>query len=141
MLFNGATPPHRSDFHLNPRPEFFYQIEGEMFCRLLENGIFKDIVVKEGEMFYIPPKVPHLNQRKNGSIGLVIHQNPSPDEIEGIVWYCNSCGHELHGFEYQRKKEDLRNILKHQIRKFLANEQLRTCQECGDVFPATQGYL
>lgn len=139
MLFNGATPPQRSDFHINTSPEFFYQIEGEMFCQILEDDGFRDIIVHEGEMFYIPPMIPHLNRRANGSIGLVIHQKRLPNALDTIVWYCNSCANELHRFEY--RYTELRQNLQVHIRQFLSDKQLRTCQRCGDVFPPTQGYF
>lgn len=139
MLFNGATPELRSDFHINTSPEFFYQIEGEMYCKLLVDGKFEELVVAEGEMFYIPPMVPHLNRRSDGSTGLVIHQGRAPDALDTMVWYCNSCACELHRVSY-RYTELKQNLMEH-IRAFLADEQLRTCERCGDVFPETQGYL
>lgn len=139
MLFNGRTPQERSDFHINTSPEFFYQIEGEMFCRLIVDGEAQDHIVKEGEMFYIPPHVPHLNRRGDGSIGLVIHQKRAPEALDTMVWYCNSCSTELHRYSY--RYTELRENLKTHIRMFLGDEDLRTCKNCGDVFPQSQGFM
>lgn len=140
MLFNGATPEHRSDFHINASGELFYQIEGEMRCKLMGgDGVITDHVVGPGQIFYIPPMVPHLNQRDDGSTGLVIHQQRPPGALDGMVWFCQSCGHTLHRVDY--RFTELRDNLMTHIRAFLANESLRTCTVCHDVFPAEQGYL
>jgi 3-hydroxyanthranilate 3,4-dioxygenase len=138
-LFDGPTPPDRCDFHINTSPEFFYQLRGEMRCRILEDGRFRDVVVGEGEMFLVPSLVPHLNRRVEGSIGLVIHQSRAPGVKEGIVWYCETCCHPLHQEEYVF--EDLQRQLPGLIRRFLGDERLRTCAACGTVMPATRGVM
>jgi 3-hydroxyanthranilate 3,4-dioxygenase len=139
MLFNGATPTLRSDFHINTSPEFFFQLEGDMWCRLLVDGEFVEHTVKEGEMFYIPPHVPHLNRRGDGSIGLVIHQSRAEGAKDVMVWFCDECANQLHRVEYLYP--ELRSNLMAEIDKFLANEELRTCDKCGHVMPADQGKL
>src|ERR1051325_9655289 len=69
-LFDGPTPKARRDFHINTCAEFFFQLQGELTTVLLRNGQFVTEVCREGEMFWIPPLMPHLNQREAGSIGL-----------------------------------------------------------------------
>ena len=44
-------PNVRSDYHINPTPEFFYQVEGEMLLQIVENGRFSQISIGEGEIF------------------------------------------------------------------------------------------
>jgi 3-hydroxyanthranilate 3,4-dioxygenase len=140
MLFNGATPPDRSDFHINASGELFYQLEGDMRCQLRQpDGTITHHVVGPGQIFYIPPMMPHLNQRDEGSTGLVIHQQRPEGALDGMMWSCRACGHELHRVEYLFT--ELQENLKTHIRAFLASESLRTCSECGDVFPAGRGYL
>ena len=140
MLFNGATPQDRSDFHLNASGELFYQIEGEMRCKLVdEQGRVSDHVVGPGQIFYIPPNVPHLNQRDDGSVGIVIHQRRPEGALDGMAWFCLECDHPLHRVEYEFT--DLKENLKAHVRAFLADEQLRTCGACGEVFPPDRGYL
>jgi 3-hydroxyanthranilate 3,4-dioxygenase len=139
MLFDGPTPAERCDFHINTSPEWFYQLVGEMRCRVIEDGKFRDITVEEGEMFLLPPLVPHLNSRERGSLGIVIHQARLPGAKDSIVWYCEGCCHPLHRVDYLF--EDLQAQLPVFIRSFLSNERLRTCAECGWVMPAERGMM
>ncbi len=139
-LFDGPTPRGRRDFHVNTSPEFFYQLEGEMRCRLRHaDAAFEDIVVGVGEMFLIPAGMPHLNERDEGSIGLVIHEARKPGALDGIVWFCESCGGELHRVDY--RFEELQRQLRTFIREFLSSETLRTCGRCGAVTAPDQGFM
>ena len=138
-LFDGPTPPDRSDFHINTSPELFYQFEGDVFCRLLRDGKFEDHTIGTGQMFYIPPLVPHLNRRPPGSIGLAVHTERAPGALEAVAWYCESCGHQLHRIDYLFK--DLLEQLPPLVRAFLADEDKRTCARCGWKMPANQGRM
>jgi 3-hydroxyanthranilate 3,4-dioxygenase len=139
LLFDGPTPKNRCDFHINTSPEFFYQLVGEMRCRVIENGKFVDLTVGEGEMFLLPASVPHLNTRDQGSLGIVVHQTRAKGAKDSIVWYCENCCHQLYRADYVF--EDLRAQLPIYIRKFLSDEGLRTCEECRTVMPADRGYM
>jgi 3-hydroxyanthranilate 3,4-dioxygenase len=139
MLFDGPTPKDRCDFHINTSPEFFYQLVGDMQCRVIENGRFRDITVKEGEMFMLPANEPHLNSRVQGSLGIVLHQTRAPGAKDSIVWYCENCCNQLYRADYIF--EDLKAQLPIFVRKFLADEALRTCDACGTVMPADRGYM
>ncbi len=139
MLFDGPTPRDRSDFHINASPEFFYQLVGDMNCRVLENGEFRDFVVGAGQMFLLPPLVPHLNTREQGSLGIVVHQARQPGSLDAIVWYCDACKSVLHRIDYQL--DDLREQLQGHIRNFLDSEELRTCKACGTQMSAERGRM
>lgn len=139
MLFDGPTPKDRCDFHINSSPEFFYQLVGDMFCRVLEDGAFRDFTVKEGEMFMLPANVPHLNSRNQGSLGIVVHQTRQPGAKDAIVWYCEKCANQLFRCDYVF--EDLQKQLPIFIRQFLSDESLRSCDKCGTVMAADRGYM
>jgi len=49
MVVGG--PNERIDFHYNETPEFFYQIQGDIILRIIDDGICKEIPIKEGEIF------------------------------------------------------------------------------------------
>ena len=72
MVVGG--PNQRTDYHVDEGPEFFYQLEGEMVLRIQEDGQPRDIPIRAGEVFYLPPNVPHSPQRMADSIGLVVER-------------------------------------------------------------------
>jgi len=94
MVVGG--PNQRTDYHWDEGPEFFYQLEGEMVLKIQEDGKNRDIPIKAGEIFYLPPRIPHSPQRGPDSIGLVIERKRLPNELDGLQWYCASCNHKLY---------------------------------------------
>lgn len=52
MVVGG--PNARSDYHYQPTEEFFYQVQGGMLLKVIEDGHFRDIPIGEGEMFMLP---------------------------------------------------------------------------------------
>ncbi|HXS29833.1 MAG TPA: hypothetical protein VN755_03275, partial [Steroidobacteraceae bacterium] len=61
MVVGG--PNSRSDFHVDPGQEFFYQVQGDMLLRTVQAGRIVDIPIREGEMFLLPGNLPHSPQR------------------------------------------------------------------------------
>ena len=59
MVVGG--PNSRKDYHLNQTPEFFYQVEGDIVLKIIDNGEPKEIHIKEGEVFYLPPNIPPVS--------------------------------------------------------------------------------
>src|SRR5688572_31686185 len=62
-------PNSRTDYHLDEGPELFYQVEGQMLLKTVQDGEFVDIPIGEGEIFLLPPRVPHSPQRFPKSVG------------------------------------------------------------------------
>lgn len=131
MVVGG--PNARKDYHLNEGEELFYQLEGEMVLKVVDQGEFKDIPIRAGEMFLLPGNVPHSPQRMAGSIGLVIERKRREGEQDGLRWYCDNCGHTLH--ETRFPLVDIVSQLREAIEGFYGNETLRTCDACGTVMP------
>ena len=42
--------------------ELFYQLQGDMRLDIMEGGKLRQVVIKEGEMFLLPGRVPHSPQ-------------------------------------------------------------------------------
>ena len=94
MVVGG--PNERTDFHVNQSEEFFYQLEGNMVLRVIDQEQrFRDISIKAGDIYLLPPNTPHSPQREAGSIGLVIERRRRDTEMDGLQWYCEKCGGEL----------------------------------------------
>nr|MCH9683085.1 3-hydroxyanthranilate 3,4-dioxygenase [Deltaproteobacteria bacterium] len=58
MVVGG--PNARKDFHIEQGPELFFQVEGDIVLRVVEDGEHVDIPIREGELLLLPPGVPHL---------------------------------------------------------------------------------
>ena len=85
MVVGG--PNSRTDYHYNETPEFFYQIEGDIVLKVIDEGVPKDIYIREGEIFVLPPKIPHSPQRGANTVGLVI-EYPRPEGVKDkLQWY------------------------------------------------------
>ena len=72
MILVVGGPNSRKDYHVDPVEEFFYQVEGDMVLKIMENDNRVDIPIKEGEIFLLPKYIPHSPQRFKDTIGLVI---------------------------------------------------------------------
>jgi 3-hydroxyanthranilate 3,4-dioxygenase len=130
MVVGG--PNQRSDYHVNPGEELFYQIEGDIVLKVIEDGQPRDIAIKQGEIFLLPAGVPHSPQRPANTVGLVVEQPKASQQPQHLRWYCRRCYHRLYDAEFQ--PVDLGKQIKEIIERFQASEELRTCKACGEVF-------
>ncbi len=131
MVVGG--PNGRRDYHYDEGPEFFYQLEGEMLLKTQQNGEVVDYPIKAGEVFLLPPKMPHSPVRFADSIGLVVERKRLPDEKDGLMWYCENCNHKL--FEEYFTLRSIEKDFLPVFDRFFADESLRTCDQCGTVMP------
>ena len=129
MVVGG--PNSRTDYHVNAGEEFFYQLEGDMTLRIIEDGEFRDLPIREGEILLLPGGIPHSPQRPAGTVGLVVERQRTTEEIDALRWYCEGCHHLLH--EATFSLQDIAKDLKPAIAKFYASTELHTCPECGEV--------
>ena len=56
-------PNARTDYHDDPLEEFFYQLSGDIVLRILDDGKPREIPIREGDIFLLPPHVRHSPQR------------------------------------------------------------------------------
>lgn len=129
MVVGG--PNARKDYHYEEGEEFFYQLEGDIVLKVIDEGIPKDIPIKEGEIFLLPPRVPHSPQRPANTVGLVMERYRREGEKDGFMWYCENCHHLLH--EEYVELTDIVSQLPPIMERFWSNQDLRTCKKCGTV--------
>ncbi|MDN3669309.1 3-hydroxyanthranilate 3,4-dioxygenase [Echinicola jeungdonensis] len=129
MVVGG--PNARKDYHYNEGEEFFFQMEGDIVLKVIEDGKPKDIEIKEGEIFLLPPKVPHSPRRPANTVGLVFERYRRPGEKDGFIWYCENCHNKL--FEEYEEINDIVKQLPPIMEKFWSNPDHTTCDECGTV--------
>lgn len=136
MIVGG--PNARTDFHYDEGPELLYQLEGEMVLKVQEGGKVRDIPIRAGEMFYLPPRVPHSPQRMPDSIGLVIERRRVNGEKDGLMWFCENCNQKL--FEEYFVLGNIESDFPPVFEKFYRSLDARTCKACGTVHPAPARY-
>jgi 3-hydroxyanthranilate 3,4-dioxygenase len=136
MVVGG--PNQRTDYHYDEGPEFFYQIEGDMVLKVQERGQAREIPIRAGEIFYLPPRVPHSPQRSANSVGLVIERKRQDHEQDGLMWFCEKCNAKLYAemFTLQDIEQDFPVVFD----RFYRSRELRTCKMCGFLNPAPPKY-
>ncbi len=128
MVVGG--PNSRKDYHYNESEELYYQVEGDIVVKIIEDGKPRDIQINEGDIFLLPPQTPHSPQRGPNTVGLVIEKVRETEE-DGFLWYCENCGHKL--YEEKLHVSDIVKQLPPVMEGFYASEEKRTCSECGSV--------
>jgi 3-hydroxyanthranilate 3,4-dioxygenase len=129
MVVGG--PNSRKDYHYNDSEEFFYQLEGQAIVKIQENGKAVDVPLNEGDIFLLPPKVPHNPKRFANSIGLVMERKRRENEKDGLLWFCENCNHKL--YEAYFSLHDITKQFQDTFKIFYENKDLRTCKECGTI--------
>ena len=129
MVVGG--PNNRKDYHYNETPEFFYQLEGDIILKIIDDNVAKDVHIREGDIYLLPAKVPHSPQRKKHTVGLVIEYPRSEGMLDALEWYCENCGNALYREEFA-----LNNIETDMPRIFdnyYSDKEKCTCEACGTV--------
>ena len=138
MIVGG--PNARKDYHFNETEELFYQLEGEILVKIQEDGKAREVHLKAGDMFLLPPNIPHSPIRSEGSVGLVVERvRKGKGFKDGLMWFCDNCNHKLHEtyFELENIEKDFLS----RFREFYADENLRTCDSCGTVMPTDDRFI
>ncbi len=129
MVVGG--PNSRTDYHVDPSEEFFYQLEGDIVLKTIQDGKSVDVAIREGDIFLLPANVPHSPRRPTNTVGLVIERARRPDEIEGFEWYCEHCNHLIYA-EYLHIS-NIETQLSPVFERFYNSLVHRTCRQCGTV--------
>lgn len=143
QMFTGASdfivqvvggPNQRTDYHVDPYEEFFYQLKGDMHLLVMRPDGPARVDIREGQTWLLPGSLPHSPQRPQaGSIGLVLERVREPGTLEKFQWYCLSCSALVHEVELQ--VTDIVADLPPVFAAFYADETLRRCPTCGTLHP------
>lgn len=128
-------PNQRTDFHVDPYEEWFYQIKGDMHVNVMTDEGLKRIDIHEGEMWLLQGNLPHSPQRPEaGSIGIVIERIREEGTLEKFQWYCQECSTKIHEIELQVRDivEDLPPVFEE---FYNSDDAARTCPNCSVVHP------
>ena len=141
MVVGG--PNQRTDYHWDEGAEWFHQIEGEMVLRIQEDDgsgklAVRDIPIRAGESFLLPPRVPHSPQRMPDSIGMVIERKRLAHEDDGLMWFCENCNEKI--YEEYFHLVDIENDFPPVFDRFYSSREHRTCKACGHLNPAPAKY-
>jgi 3-hydroxyanthranilate 3,4-dioxygenase len=102
-----------------------------MLLRTVDDGKFRDIDIKEGEMFLLPPNTPHNPVRFADTVGIVLEQRRPENSLDRLRWYCQNCGDQVHEAAFHCT--DLGTQIKDAVNNFKADKDARTCRSCGAV--------
>ena len=130
MVVGG--PNSRKDYHVDEGPEFFYQLEGEMVLKTIQDGKVVDIPIRAGEIFLLPGRVPHSPQR-TAEFRRPRHRAPARSRTRrtgcsGTATAARPCCTKQF-FTLHDVEKDFPPIFD----RFFADERNRTCRKCGTV--------
>ncbi|KAI9830804.1 MAG: 3-hydroxyanthranilic acid dioxygenase [Phylliscum demangeonii] len=129
MIVGG--PNERTDYHINETAEWFYQYKGRMLLKVVDDGVFKDIHINEGEMFLLPPNTPHNPVRFADTVGIVLEQLRPESSLDRLRWYCQNCGAIVHEAAFHCT--DLGTQIKDAVNSFRDDLEKRKCSKCGEL--------
>jgi 3-hydroxyanthranilate 3,4-dioxygenase len=113
MVVGG--PNSRKDYHYNES----------------EEGKAVEVDIREGDIFLLPPRVPHNPRRGPNTIGLVMERKRRADEKDGLLWFCEKCNHKI--FEKYFALTNIMTQFQETFALFYGSKELRTCKQCGHV--------
>uniref|UniRef100_A0A1E1XH41 3-hydroxyanthranilate 3,4-dioxygenase n=1 Tax=Amblyomma aureolatum TaxID=187763 RepID=A0A1E1XH41_9ACAR len=124
-VFYVGGPNVRPDYHLEEGEELFYMLRGDMLLKVVEHGRAKDVVIREGDVFLLPGRIPHSPQRKANTVGLVIERERTPQELDCMRFYLDDKCQEVL-YERWLHCNDLTQGLADLLHEFMGSEERRT---------------
>jgi len=126
-------PNQRTDFHVDPYEEWFYQVKGNMHVDVVTDEGPRTVHINEGDMWLLAGERPALPQRPEpGSIGVVI------ERIRRRARWRSSSGTAELPRAGARGRVAVRDIvadLPPVFQAFYADDAARTCGSCGTLHP------
>jgi 3-hydroxyanthranilate 3,4-dioxygenase len=132
MIVGG--PNVRTDYHDDPYEEFFYQLKGNMVLKVVEDGELRDVPIDEGNIFLLPPHVPHSPQRPDPeSIGLVVERIRPEGVEDAFEWYCENCSTRI--WRREVRVDNIVTDLPPVFDEYYGSVAEGNCAKCGHPHP------
>ncbi|CAF0849755.1 unnamed protein product [Didymodactylos carnosus] len=133
VMFVGG-PNQRKDYHIEEGEELFYQTKGDMCLKVVEQGKSRDIIIKEGQIFLLPARIPHSPNRFENTVGLVIERRRTEEELDGLRYYVDDQNTDRL-FERWFHVTNLGTQLPPLIKEYFTSEEYHTRKPREDSFP------
>jgi 3-hydroxyanthranilate 3,4-dioxygenase len=102
-----------------------------MMLKVVDDGEFKDIIIREGDMFLLPPNTPHNPVRFANTVGIVLEQPRPENSLDRLRWYCTSCKQVVDEAAFHCT--DLGTQIKEAVNAFKDSDERRKCTHCGTM--------
>ena len=105
-----------------------------MLLRVVDSSApepFRDVSIREGELFLLPPNTPHNPIRFADTVGIVVEQPRPEGSVDKLRWYCQECRGIVHEASFHCT--DPGSQIKDAVNAFVEDEALRKCGHCGTV--------
>ena len=109
----------------------FGEVVATPILKVIENGNSKDIHIREGEIFLLPPKVPHSPQRGANTVGLVIEYPREKGVQDALLWFCESCTTKL--YEEDFTVENIETDMPKIFDNYYSDKEKRSCPNCNAI--------
>jgi len=126
--FYVGGPNTRDDYHIDVGEELFYMVKGDMNLKVVEQGQFRDVPIKEGQLFLLPGRIAHSPQRQAETVGMVLERARDEAEKDGLRYYVKKNGEPTHEILYEEWFHcvDLGSQLAPIIKRYFSSEQYKT---------------
>ena len=132
MVVGG--PNQRTDFHLDPYEEWFYQVRGNMHLNLMTDEGAQRVAHPRGRDVDAAAQHPALAAAARGGLDRPRRRaDPRGGHAGEVQWYCPNCDAKVHEVELQVR--DIVADLPPVFEAFYTDEKARTCAACGTLHP------
>ncbi len=104
-----------------------------MILKVVDDGAFKDILIREGDMFLLPANTPHNPVRFADTVGMVVEQRRPEGSVDRMRWFCAACDKGVIVHEAVFHCTDLGTQIKAAVEDFKNDDDKRRCPECGEL--------
>ena len=88
-------------------------------------------MLRAGDLFLLPAKVPHSPRRGDGSWTFVIERRRLEQETDRFIWPCENCGNNL--YEANVRFDDPGGAVNEATNALKSDASLATGKKCGAV--------